>query len=101
MIGYVKHFGNGNNTMSFNASDNKLFKKYNKLWEKVSSLMDKKSNSELVYGDKYIKTTIKSYGGKIKTNFQGKKIPKGNTAYKCLSLIVLASVIRTHKKYHP
>ena len=51
MIGYVKHFGNGNNTMSFNASDNKLFKKYNKLWEKVSSLMDKKSDSELAYGD--------------------------------------------------
>ena len=26
--------------------------------------------------DKYIKTNIKSYGHKINTNFQGKKIPK-------------------------
>ena len=33
---------------------------------------------EPVYGDndKYIKTEIKSYGGKVDTNFQGKKIPK-------------------------
>ena len=35
-------------------------------------------DSELVYGDndKYIKAKIKSYGGKVNTNFQSKKIPK-------------------------
>ena len=34
--------------------------------------------SKLVYedNDKYIKTKIKSYGGKVNTNIQGKKIPK-------------------------
>ena len=37
MIGYVKHF-DSNKTMSFKISDNKLLKKYNKIWEKVSNL---------------------------------------------------------------
>ena len=65
--------------------------------------MKTKFDSEPVYGDndKYIKTKIKSYGDKINTNFQGKKIPKENTSYKCLSLIMLDSVIRANKKYYP
>ena len=47
--------------LSFNASDNKLLKKYNKIWEKVSTLMTTGFDSEPVYGDKYINTKIKSY----------------------------------------
>ena len=36
------------------------------------------------------------------TNFQGKKVPKENNAtYKCLSLIILDSVIRVNQKYYP
>ena len=60
--------------------------------------MDKEVDSEPVYGDndKYIKTKIKSYGDKINTNFQGKKLPKENASYKCLSLIMLDSIIRAN-----
>ena len=60
MIGYVKHF-DSNKTMSFKVGDNKLLKKYNKILEKVSSLMNIEFNSEPVYGDgdKYTKTKIK------------------------------------------
>ena len=63
MIGYVKHF-DSNKTTSFKVSDNKLFKKYNKIWEKISNLLDIKFDSQPVYGDgdKYIKTKIKMYG---------------------------------------
>ena len=52
-------------------------------------------DSEPVYGDndKYIKTNINSYGDKINTYFQGKKVPKENASYKCLSLVMLDSVI--------
>ena len=98
MIGYVKHFYS-NKTMSFKASDNKLLKEYTKIWEKVSNLMNIKFDSEPVDrdNDKYIKTKIKLYGDKINKNFQGKKMPKEN-AYKCLSLIMLDSVIRANKK---
>ena len=52
-------------------------------------------------GDKYIKTKIKIYCDRVNTNFQGKKVPKENASYKCLSLIMLDSVIRVNKKYYP
>ena len=76
MIGFVKHF-DSNQTMSLKLSDNKLLKKYNKIWEKISNLLNIEFDSELVYGDgdKYIKIEIKMYGDKENTNFQGKNVP--------------------------
>ena len=71
MIGYVKCF-DSNKTMYFKVSDNKLLKKYNKIGETVSNLMNIEFDSERVYDDydKYIKTKIKLHGDKINTNFQ-------------------------------
>ena len=64
--------------------------------------MNVKFDSEPVYcdNDKYIKTTIMLYGVEINTNFQGKKMPKENASYKCLSLIIVDSLIRLNKKYY-
>ena len=89
--------------MSFKVGDNKQLKKYNKIWEKISNLMDIEFDSEPVYGgnDKYIKTKIKMFEDRVNTNFQGKKVLKENASYKCLSLIMLDSVIRVNKKYYP
>ena len=59
-------------------------------------------DSKPVYGDddKYIKTKIKIYAGSMITNFHNKKIPKEKASCKCLSLIMLDSVIRAKKKYY-
>ena len=59
--------------MSFKVNGNKLLKKYNKIWEKISNLLNIKFDSQPVYGDgdKYIKTEIKTYGDRVSTNFQG------------------------------
>ena len=102
MIGYVNHF-DSNKTMSFKVSDNKLLKKYKKIWEKVGNLLNIEFDSEPVYGDvdKYRKTKIKTFGDKVNTNFQGQKVPKENASYKCISLIMLDSFIRVNKKYYP
>ena len=102
MIRYVKRF-DSNKTMYFKAIDNTLLKKYTQILKKVSSLMNIKFDSEPVYGDndKYIKTKIKMYGDKVNTNFHRKKIPKEKTACKCLSLIMLDSVINVNKKHYP
>ena len=95
MTGYVKHF-DSNKTMLLRVTDNKLLKKYTKIWEKVSSLMNIVFDSESIYGDndKYVKTKIKSYGDKVNTNFQGDKIPQENASYKCLSLIMPDSLLQ-------
>ena len=64
MIEYVKNF-DGNTTMSFKISGNKLLKKYNHIWKTVEKLLKIKFDSEPVYGenDKYIKKKLKIYGG--------------------------------------
>ena len=41
------------------------------------------------------------YDNKVNTNFQGKETPKGDSSYKCLSLIMLDSVEKVRKKYYP
>ena len=101
MIEYVKCF-DGNKTMSFKVIDKKLLKKYKKVWERVSSLMNIELDSKPVSGDndKYIKTKIKSYGDKINKIFQSRKVPKENASYKCLSSISVDSVIKVNKKYY-
>ena len=101
MIGYVKSI-DSNKTMYFKVRDNKLLKKYKKIWEKVGNLLNIEFDSEPVYGDvdKYMKTK-KTYGDKVNTNFQGQKVPKENASYKCISLIMLDSVIGVNKKYYP
>ena len=38
---------------------------------------------------------------KVNTNFQGNKTSKENATYKCLSLIMIDSVIRVNKMYYP
>ena len=60
-------------------------------------------DSEPVCGDnaKYVKAKIKMYEDRVNTNFQGKKVPKENGSCKCLSLIMLDSVIRVNKNYYP
>ena len=103
MIDYVTHF-DSNKTMSFKVGDNKLLKRYNKIWEKVVHLMNiVEFDGDPVHddNDKYIKTKIKMYEDRVNTNFQGKKVPKENASYKCLSLIMLHSIIRVNKKYYP
>ena len=104
MIGYAKCFDDSK-TMSFPADDKELLKEYTKVWEKSRDLIGKKFDSEPVFGDKYIKTKIKSYNNDIRTNFRGegnsRKVPKENCSYKCLSLISLDSVIKMGKKYYP
>ena len=102
MTGYFKKF-NANATMSFRVNNKKLLKMYNKIWEKIEKLININFESKPIYGDnnKYIKTKIKIFADSIVTNFHNKKVPKEKSPYKCLSIIILDSVIKTNKKYYP
>ena len=69
--------------------------------KKVKHLLNIKYDSEPIYGDndKYIKIKVKIYDNNVNTNFRGKKGPKENVSYKCLSLITLDSVVKVKRKY--
>ena len=87
--------------MSFFIKDDKLLEKYNEIWEKVKNITKKEFESKPVYNDKYLKAKIKSYNGKINTNFHNNKIPKEGSQFICLSVILIYSVFRTGKRCYP
>ena len=102
MTDNVKKF-NKNTTMSFKANNKQLLKNYNKIGENVEKLLKINFESKPVYGDddKYIKTKIKIYADNMITNFHDKKMPKEKAPCKCLSIIMIDSVIKANQKYYP
>ena len=44
---------------------------------------------------------MKSYNGKINTNFHINEIPKEGSQFICLAVILIDSVFRTAKNYYP
>ena len=111
MTRYVSKFNENKNknkniiTMSLQVKDEKLFNNCNKIWKKIEQLMDIVFNTKPTYGDddKYIKT--KTYEDNITTNFYNKKgskkVPEDKILHKCLSIIILDSVLYVYGKYHP
>ena len=101
MTGYAKKFDE-NATLSFIVKNKQLLKISTKIWETIEKLMKINFGSNPVYGDdvKYIKTKIKTYAGYITTNFNNKKMPKEKAPCKCLSIIMIDSVIKANKKYY-
>ena len=102
MTGYARKFDE-NLTMSFIVKNKQLLKKYVKIWEAIERLMEINFESKPVYGDddKYTKTKIKTYAGSVITNFDNKKMSKEKAPCKCLSIIMIDSVIKPNKKYYP
>ena len=80
--------------------------------EKIEKFMSIDFESKTTYGDdddddddKYIKTKIKTYKDSITTNFYNKngseKIAEEKVPHKCLSIIILDSIIYAYEKYYP
>ena len=63
--------------------------------------VDFESKPTYGYDDKYIKTKIKTYADSIITNFHNKKMPKEKVPCKCLSVMMLDSLIESDEKYYP
>ena len=100
MSGYRKDFDK-TKCISFLIKHEKLLEKYNKIWKKVSNIIKNKFESKPVYNEKYLKTKIKSYHGKVNTNFHNNKILKEGSQCICLSVILIDSIYRKDKNYYP
>ena len=70
--GWVKNFDDAK-TISFLVNDKKLLIKFNEIWGKIlKNIRRKKFDSDPAFDKKYLKTKIKSYKGRISTNFNVK-----------------------------
>ena len=53
--------------------DNDLLEKYNNIWDKVSTDIEKKIDSKPFYNKEFLKTKIKSHGHKVTDVYHKKK----------------------------
>ena len=57
--------------------------------ENAKNSIKKEVDTEPVYNEKYLKAKIKSYNGKINTNFHSNKVPKEGSQFICFSVILI------------
>ena len=67
--------------MSFLIKDNKVWEKYEPIWDVIINKLGIKFHSEPVYDKTYIKAKVREFDGVIKTNFLGNVVPKKNALY--------------------
>ena len=87
------------------VEDKQLLKNYKKIRKKIKRLMGIDFEGKASYNDKYINTKIKTYNNNITTNFYNKtgfkEVPEEKVPHKCLSIIILDSVLYAYEKYYP
>ena len=94
MNAYAKYFDKNNKWMNLLVNDKEMLEKYNKIWDKIKNLFEKKFDTEPVYNDKYIKAKINSYN----TNVYGNKTSIEGELYTFFSVILLDSIVNVDKK---
>ena len=98
MSGYIKYFENGSKNMSFLIKNDKVWDRYDKIWDVNKDKLSIKFHSEPVYEFKYLKAKLREFDGMIKTNALGKSMTKENVHYTCIACITIDSVLRMNKK---
>ena len=101
MSGYINYFENRGKNMSFLIKDDKVWEKYEQIWDMIKNKLGIKFHSEPFYDKTYIKAKIREFDSKIKTNFLGNDEPKENMHYTCIVYITIDSVMRIDKKNYP
>ena len=87
--------------MSFLIKDDSVLNKFYEIWNKIKEKLSIKFHSKPIYDQTYIKTKVREFDGKIKTNFLGNEIPKENMHYTCIACITIDSVMKMNKKNYP
>ena len=84
--------------MSFFIKDDKVWEKYDKIWDAIKNKLGIKFHSEPVYEYRYLKAKVRVFNGVIKTNILGNDIPKENMHSTCIACITIDSVLKRDEK---
>ena len=98
MNGYIKYFDDDGKNMSFVTDDEKVYKKYNEIWEVVRKLLKLKFTVGPVRDDKYIIAKLKIFNKINRTTFTDDIIPFEKNHYTCIPAIDIDSVLKTDNK---
>ena len=75
MNGYIKYFNDGGKTMSFVTDDEKVYQKYNEIWEVIRNLLRIDFTVNPVRDDIYLVAKLKIFNKINKTTFTNNAIP--------------------------
>ena len=103
MNGYIKYFDNGGKNMSFVTDDEKVYEKYDEIWNVVKSLLKLKFAASPIRDDKYILAKLKIFKKKNLTtsNNNNNIAPTEKNHYICIPAIDIDSVLKIDKKAYP
>ena len=99
MNGYIKCFDNGSKNMTFVTDNEKVYDKYNEIWEVIRKLLKVKFAVNPVRDDKYLVAKLKIFNKINRTTFNNKNnIPIERNHYICIPAIDIDSVLKIDNK---
>ena len=101
MNGYIKYFDDDGKNMSFVTDDEKVYEKYDEIWNVVKNLLKLKFAASLIRNDKYILAKLKMFKKKNLITFNNNIIPIEKNNYICIPAIDIDSVLKIDKKAYP
>ena len=102
MDGYIKYFDDGGKNMTFVTDDEKIYEKYNKIWEVVRNLLKIDFTVSPVRDDIYLVAKLKIFNKINRTTYNNNNyIPMERNHYICIPLIDIDSVIKIDKRAYP
>ena len=99
--GYIKYFDDGGKDMSFITDDEKIYEKYNEVWEVIRKLLKVNFAVNPVRDDKYLVAKLKIFAGINRTTFNNNSIPIERNHYICIPAIDIDSVLKIDKRAYP
>ena len=100
MNGYIKYFDNGGKNMTFVMDNEKVYDKYNEIWEVIRKLLKVKFTVNHVRDDKYLVAKLKIFSRINRTTFNNDNNNNNNNNiernhYICIPAIDIDSVLKT------
>ena len=75
MHGYIKYFDNGSKNMTFVTDNEKVYSKYNEIWEVIRKPLKVKFAVNPVRDDKYLVAKLKIFNKINRATFNNNNIP--------------------------
>ena len=102
MDGYIKYFDDGGKNMSFVTNDEKIYEKYNEIWEVIRNLLKIDFTVNPVRDDIYLVAKLKKFNKINRTTFNNNNyIPMERNHYICIPVIDIDSVLKIDKRAYP
>ena len=99
MDGYIKYFDDGGKNMSFVTNDEKMYEKYNEIWEVIRNLLKIDFTVDPIRDDIYLVAKLKIFDRINRTIFNNNNyIPLERNHCICIQVIDIDSVLKIDKR---